>query len=270
MADFLLWARLPAEPGEAEFGRIDRAVVRGYVEHLQDQGLAASSIGRKLAALRTFFRFARSRGALAIDPAAGMRAPRRGRRLPRVLSPEEAERIVETPGARARPLALRNAALLELLYGSGLRVGEAAGLDIAALDRVLGTVRVRGKGGKMRIVPVGGPALEALARYLEGGRPRLAAEARTARLFLNAHGGPLSTRSMRAVVRRAARLAELPGRVTPHTLRHTFATHLLDGGADLRAVQAMLGHARLGTTQIYTHLSLERLRVLYERAHPRA
>lgn len=267
---FLRWAQLPADPVAQDLQALGRARLRGYVAHLQAGGRAPATIGRKLAALRGFFRFCLRLGAVMADPTRGMRGPKAGRRLPRVLRKDEAAALV-TSGASAHPaLLVRNLALAEFLYGAGVRVAEAANLDLAALDLTSATARVTGKGRKTRLLPLGEYCVAALERYLSEGRPQLAQPGGPQAVFLNARGGRLGERGMRALVHRQATAARVAGRVTPHTLRHSFATHLLDGGADLRAVQEMLGHARLGTTERYTHLTRERVLAAYRQAHPRA
>jgi integrase/recombinase XerC len=242
--------------------------VRAYAAHLQGR-YAPAGAARRLAALRAFFRFGVRRGWLPASPAAGLRGPRRRRRLPAVPRAEEAAAAVEAPPA-GTPLGLRDRALLELLYGSGLRVGEACALDLGCLEPGGALLRVRGKGGRERLVPVSGCATQALAAYLAAGRPRLAGPESGPALLLGARGRRLDPRSARAAVHRAGGAAGLRAGLHPHALRHAFATHLLDGGADLRAVQEMLGHARLSTTQVYTHLTRRRLRTAYDGAHPRA
>jgi integrase/recombinase XerD len=203
------------------------------------------------------------------NPAASLKLPRRGRNLPRALSPSETERLIDAANGTA-PRPLRDRALVELLYGAGLRVSEAVGLDKAGVDLDARVVRVLGKGGKERLVPLGRPAAEAVRRYLALGRPHLDRRYRP-ELFLNARGGALTRAGAFLVLRRLADKAGLePGRVHPHLLRHSFATHLLEGGADLRSVQEMLGHADLGTTERYTHVSDRRRREAYFAAHPHA
>jgi integrase/recombinase XerD len=193
------------------------------------------------------------------------------RRLPKAISVEEVERLLTAAGAEQTPLALRDQALLELLYGTGARISEAVGLAVDDLDRGSGLVRLDGKGGKQRLVPVGSYAQRAVEAYLVRGRPVLAAAgAGTPALFLNARGGRLSRQSAWTALRSAAERAELTARVSPHTLRHSFATHLLDGGADVRVVQELLGHASVTTTQVYTLVTVDRLREVYATAHPRA
>jgi site-specific recombinase XerD len=240
-----------------------------YAAGLRAEGLAASTIARRLTAARSFFRHLQLLGLRADNPAAAVPLPRRTRPLPKTLSPGEAERLIQA-AAGTQPRALRDHALVELLYGAGLRVSEAVGLDRAGVDLDERLVRVIGKGGKERIVPLGRPAVASLRRYLANGRPYLDRRHR-AELFLNARGGPLTRSGAFLVLRKLAARAGLdPQRVHPHLLRHSFATHLLEGGADLRSVQEMLGHADLSTTELYTHVSDRRRRELYFRAHPHA
>jgi integrase/recombinase XerD len=240
-----------------------------YVATLRAAGLAATTIGRRVAAIRSFYRHQVLLGTRADNPAAELDLPRRRRTLPRTLSAGEAERLIEA-AAGTTPRALRDRALVELLYGAGLRVGEAVGLERAAIDLEERIVRCVGKGSKERIVPLGREAVEALRRYLARGRPYLDKRHRP-ELFLNARGGGLTRSGAFMILRRLAGAAGLePARVHPHLLRHSFATHLLEGGADLRSVQEMLGHADLATTELYTHVSDRRRRELYFRAHPHA
>jgi integrase/recombinase XerD len=240
-----------------------------YLAELRAEGLAGSTIARRLAAIRSFFRHLVLLGARSDNPAAEIDLPRRTRRLPRTLSPGEAERLVEAARG-TRPRDLRDRALVELLYGAGLRVSEAVGLEKTGVDLDQRLVRCVGKGNKERIVPVGRRAVEALRRYLSRGRPYLDRRHRP-ELFLNAQGGALTRAGAFFILRRLALQAGLePERVHPHLLRHSFATHLLEGGADLRSVQEMLGHADLSTTELYTHVTDRRRRDLYFRAHPHA
>jgi integrase/recombinase XerD len=235
-------------------------------------GLASTSLRRRAASLKGFYRFAYGEGRIPVDVAALIDLPRQGRRLPDTLTVDETARLMDAAAA-AGP---RDAALLELLYGAGLRVSEALGLDLddASLDGAF--VRVIGKGDKERLVPVGETALDALVVWIDGERasivaryPVVAAE-RGGPLYVGERGGRLARQQAWAMVQRAARAADLPASVSPHTLRHSFATHLLEGGADLRVVQELLGHASISTTQLYTHLTGERIRDVYRRAHPRA
>jgi len=240
-----------------------------YVAAMRARGLAATTIARRVAALRSFYRHQMLLGARLDNPASDLELPRRTRTLPRTLSPGEAERLIEA-ALGTTPRALRDHALVELLYGAGLRVSEAVGLDRVAVDIEGRVVRCLGKGGKERVVPIGRKAAEALTRYLARGRPYLDRHHRP-ELFLNARGGPLTRAGAFLILRRLADAAGLdPTRVHPHLLRHSFATHLLEGGADLRSVQEMLGHADLSTTERYTHVSDRRRRQLYFQAHPHA
>jgi integrase/recombinase XerD len=257
-------ARLGAPVGEATTEELER-----WLASLRAEGLAASTIARRTAAVRAFCKHRQLLGEREDNPAAALETPRRTRKLPRTLSASEAERLVEAaPGVT--PRAMRDRALVELLYGAGLRVSEALGLERASVDLDERLVRVVGKGGKERIVPLGRPAAEAIRRYLALGRPHLERRHRPD-LFLNARGGALTRAGAFLILRRLAERAGLdPQRVHPHLLRHSFATHLLEGGADLRSVQELLGHADLGTTELYTHVTDRRRRELYFRAHPHA
>ena len=248
---------------------VKTAQLEQYLAELRAAGLAPATIARRIAAIRSFFRHLTLLGARADNPAAELELPRRRRTLPRTLSPAEAERLVEAASGTS-PRALRDRALVELLYGAGLRVSEAVGLDKGSVDLDARLVRCIGKGSKERIVPIGRQAVTALRRYLARGRPFLDTRHRP-ELFLNAKGGGLTRAGAFLILRRLAAKAGLePERVHPHLLRHSFATHLLEGGADLRSVQEMLGHADLTTTELYTHVSDRRRRELYFQAHPHA
>jgi integrase/recombinase XerD len=236
---------------------------------LRAEGLSASTIARRTAAVRAFFKHQQLIGEREDNPAAAVQGPKRTRRLPRTLSAGETERLIEAAGG-VTPRGMRDRALVELLYGAGLRISEALGLEKASVDLDERFVRVLGKGGKERFVPLGRPAADAVRRYLALGRPHLDRRHRPD-LFLNARGGTLTRAGAFLILRRLAEKAGLdPTRVHPHLLRHSFATHLLEGGADLRSVQEMLGHADLGTTELYTHVTDRRRRELYFRAHPHA
>jgi integrase/recombinase XerD len=240
-----------------------------YTAEMRAEGLSPATLARRTAAARSFFGHLQLIGARSDNPAAEIELPRRARRLPRTLSAGEAERLIEA-AVGTTPRALRNQALVELLYGAGLRVSEATGLDKNGVDLDDRVVRVIGKGGKERVVPVGRQAVEALRRYLSRGRPYLDKRHRP-ELFLNARGGALTRSGAFLILKTLAEKAGLePGRVHPHLLRHSFATHLLEGGADLRSVQEMLGHADLSTTELYTHVSDRRRREAYFAAHPHA
>jgi site-specific recombinase XerD len=243
--------------------------IRGWLADLRSRGLAPASIARRGAAARSFYRHLVLIGEREDNPAAEVDLPRRRERLPRSLSPREVERLIEAAQG-VTPRSLRDRALVELLYGAGLRVGEAVALDRGRVDLENRVVRCLGKGDKERIVPLGRQAADALRRYLSRGRPHLDRRRRP-ELFLNAQGGALTRAGAFLILRRLAGKAGLePARVHPHLLRHSFATHLLEGGADLRSVQEMLGHADLGTTELYTHVSDQRKRDSYFRAHPHA
>ena len=262
LADFA--ARLGRSPADATPDELAE-----YVASLRAAGRAATTIARRVAAIRSFFRHQVLIGARADNPATELELPRRRRTLPRTLSQGEAVRLIEA-AAGTTPRSLRDRALVELLYGAGLRVSEAVGLDRSGVDLERRLVRCIGKGSKERIVPIGREAAESLRRYLARGRPYLDKRHRP-ELFLNAQGGTLTRAGAFLILRRLAAKAGLePERVHPHLLRHSFATHLLEGGADLRSVQEMLGHADLSTTERYTHVSDRRRRELYFQAHPHA
>lgn len=263
--------------GHTELADLDLAVLRSWLARLRSQGAARSTLGRRAAAARVFTAWGFRRGLLDHDPGQLLGTPRAQRALPHVLTgPEVAELMNPPPSEAAANLVadpgaeLRDQAILELLYASGIRVSELTGLDIDDLDEGRRVIRVLGKGGKERTVPIGVPALRAVRSYLAEGRPRAVGPVSGPALFLGARGGRIDPRTVRRVVH--ARLSAVPGApdMGPHGLRHTAATHLLEGGADLRSVQELLGHATLATTQIYTHVSIDRLKATYDRAHPRA
>jgi len=231
--------------------------------------VAPATLQRKIACLRSFYRHLRREQLLEHDPTSELRPPRSRGRLPKVLSRDEVAKLLAGPRGSS-PAAVRDRALLETMYACGLRASEAIDLKLSDLDLEAGIVRARGKGSKERIVPVGSKAIETLQTYLERVRPRLVGLRDEQRVFVNLRGGGLSRQGLYKIVQRHARSAGLEAKMSPHTLRHTFATHLLAGGCDLRSLQEMLGHADIGTTQIYTHLSAERLRDVYFDAHPRA
>jgi integrase/recombinase XerD len=230
---------------------------------------STATIHRKTACLRSFYRHVRREGLLESDPTATLTPPRRSRKLPHVLTRGEIDRLLSQPRGM-EPAALRDRALLEVMYACGLRASEAIGLELTDVDLEDRVLRARGKGSKERVVPIGQPAVQALRAYLERGRPGLVKGAREDHVFVNFRGGALTRQGLYKIVRRHAVTAGLADRMSPHTLRHTFATHLLAGGCDLRSVQEMLGHADVSTTQLYTHLSSQRLKDVYFRAHPRA
>ena len=286
----------PGRSRRASWRAPGRRLLRAYLAHLAERGLARASIAARLAAMRSFYRFARRHGWVAGDPWSAITTPQRPRRLPKVLEVGDVERLLDTvavsgsrhargatDGARVdrkrapaeEPLVLRDRAIVETAYAAGLRISELAGAQVSDVDLRHGEIRVLGKGRKERIGLLGAPARDALEAWLADGRPRLRARARggtadPGALFLNAAGEALGVRGLRYRLDRLVRLAALPDGVGPHTLRHSFASHLLEGGADLRVVQELLGHASLATTQVYTHVSPGRLRAAYRDAHPRA
>ena len=230
---------------------------------------ATATVNRKAACLRSFYRHLRREEIVDDDPAAKLATPRRGKKLPEVLSYAEVQKLLAQPRGD-EPTVSRDRALLELMYASGLRASETIGLEVGDIDLEHGIVRARGKGSKERLVPVGQKAVAAVRGYLRSGRPKLVRSHEERKLFLNFRGGSLTRQGLYKIVLRHAESAGLKGRMSPHTLRHSFATHLLTGGCDLRSVQEMLGHADLATTQLYTHLSGEDLKEVYFKAHPRA
>ena len=228
-----------------------------------------ATINRKTAALRSFYRHLRREELVDDDPTATLSPPAKSRKLPHVLSYSEVKALLDSAKG-ADPIELRDRALLELMYGCGLRASEAVGLEVTDLDLRRGFVQPKGKGSKERIVPVGREAAAAATRYLRAGRPELVGAKPEGKLFVNFRGGPLTRQGLYKIIQRHAKAAGLEGKMSPHTLRHSFATHLLSGGCDLRSVQEMLGHADVSTTQLYTHLSGERIKEVYFKAHPRA
>ena len=272
-SDITTVAQFACSVGVDQPRETDIEVLRAWLMDTVGRGLARSSIARKVATLRTFSQWAARVGLFATDVAARLAAPKVPSHLPIVLSQAQAEELMATVAVVAddrSPVALRDVAIVELLYSTGMRVGELTGLDVTDVDAGRRTVRVLGKGSKERVVPFGVPAENALVEWLNHGRPALAGSTSGPALFLGARGARVDARVVRAMLTRLQRLvADLP-EFSPHALRHSAATHLLEGGADLRVVQEFLGHASLNTTQVYTHVSVERLRAVYEQAHPRA
>ncbi|MFC6285369.1 site-specific tyrosine recombinase XerD [Nocardioides sp. GCM10027113] len=269
-----------AEQDVQRLDEVTEATVSGFLLRLREGGgdhppLSATSAARTVVAVRGFHRFAVADGLATADPASAVKPPAPAKRLPKALPLADVEAILEAAGAAGTTLALRDRALLEVLYGTGARISEAVGLDVDDLDWGAsgdeGTVLLRGKGGKERLVPVGSYAREAVEAYLVRGRPELATTGGAGgALFLNSRGGRLSRQSAWAVLVKAAERAGVTRDVSPHTLRHSFATHLLDGGADVRVVQELLGHASVTTTQVYTLVTVDNLREVFAAAHPRA
>jgi integrase/recombinase XerD len=254
------------EAGPAEISDFLTGLAAGDADHRPS---SPATIHRKSACLRSFYRHLRREGLRESDPTATLSAPRRSRKLPQVLTRGEVEKLLSQPSG-TDPHALRDRALLELMYASGLRASEAIGLELGDVDLEERVLRARGKGSKERVVPIGQAAIRAVSAYLERGRPKLVKGRPELHLYVNFRGGQLTRQGLYKIVRRHALSAGLADRMSPHTLRHTFATHLLAGGCDLRSVQEMLGHADVSTTQLYTHLSSERLKDVYFKAHPRA
>lgn len=259
--------------GQPDAASLDLETLREWVWRASEAGLAPSTLGRRVSSARSFTAWLSRQGALAPDPGLRLRTPRAGRRLPRVLTRAQMNELLQgraTSAIDGDPVALRDVLVMELLYATAVRVSELVGIDLDDVDRAARTVRVLGKGAKERVVPFGAPAARALQGYLDRARPALVTAASGPALLLGTRGGRLGTRAVYDMV--ARELSALPGSgpAGPHALRHTAATHLLDGGADLRVVQEMLGHASLATTQLYTHVSVERLRESYRLAHPRA
>jgi integrase/recombinase XerD len=266
LEDYLAFARTHRLAAWPEAGL---TFVDGYFASLQRRGLSGATVARRRSTLRGFHAFLARVGAHREDPVAVLPAPRRERRLPHAVSLADIERLIAQPAGEA-PLALRDRAMLELAYACGLRVSELVGLERSGVDLRGRAVTVTGKGDKQRIVPFGRSAAAALGEWLDRGRPQLAARARHERVFCNARGGPLSRMGWWTILRGHARRAGIATRVHPHALRHSFATHLLEGGADLRVVQELLGHASVTTTAIYTHLDRGYLREVHRQFHPRA
>jgi len=263
----------PREKGASipPWHRADRSLIRQYLAEITQAGLSKSSIARALAALRSFYRLLVREGMIAANPFLGIATPRRQKTLPRFLDVDAARRLMEA--ARGDDiLSLRNRAILETLYSSGMRVSELTALNLEHVDLLGEVVRVRGKGNKERLVPLGRHAVQALTRYFAARRinPLRSRGGAGTIVFINAAGGRLTARSVRNVVDKYVRTLALAEKISPHSLRHSFATHLLDAGADLRSVQELLGHASLSTTQVYTHVTAERMKKVYEKTHPRA
>ena len=248
---------------------VDRLTLRDYLSHLMKQGLVKASIARKLSAIRSFYRYLLREGMISTSPAATTSSPKLDKRLPSFLTIEEVKRLLEAPDL-STPQGQRDRALLELLYASGLRVSELAQLNLEHLNLDTREIRVWGKGAKERVVLMGKPAAEALTTYISQGRPKLLGKKRSSALLVNRYGGRLNERRIQIILGKYARLAGIDKKVHPHLLRHTFATHLLDGGADLRVVQELLGHADLSSTQIYTHVTKSQAKKVYLSAHPMA
>jgi integrase/recombinase XerD len=262
------WLGFMVGLGVEDPARVTAPQLREWVFSLKESGLAATSIRRAQSALRTYYGFLLAEGAVDSDPSDRLESPRATRKLPEFLSLEETTRLLEAPDP-SKPLYWRDRAILEFLYAAGVRVSELVELPLSGLELDEGFATVLGKGSKERLVPVGAPARRALGRYLRDVRPSLDKGGGKGRVFLNGRGRPLRREAVWKIVREAARRAGITKKVSPHTLRHTFATHLVEGGADLAAVQELLGHVDISTTQIYTHLDRDYLRDVHRRFHPR-
>lgn len=271
--DIVRFGRFLASRGEgdAPWRKADRSSIRQYLAELNRAELSKSSIARALAALRSFYRFLCREGLIASNPFAGVLTPKRQKTLPRFLDVDAARRLMEAADGRDL-ISLRDRAILEMLYSTGMRVSELTSLDCSAIDLLGEVVLVRGKGKKERMAPLGKQAVLALGNYFRGRgvSPLRSVGARPTIAFINKNGGRLTARSVRTIIRKYIRRLALAEKVSPHSLRHSFATHLLDAGADLRSVQELLGHSSLSTTQVYTHVTAERMKQVYEKAHPRA
>lgn len=255
--------------GYSSWGAVEKNRILIYMEILKKGGKSGATVSRSLAAMRSLFKFLTGEGYIEADPTSDLDTPRTGKRLPTVLSLNEVEILLQSPDTRT-PAGLRDKAMLELLYATGMRVSELTGLAVQDVNLDSGFVRCLGKGNKERLVPVGSVAARALRDYLSVGRPKMLRKGDTKTLFVNHHGRQMTRQGFWKLLKKQALEAHIRGEITPHTLRHSFATHLLENGADLRAVQEMLGHADISTTQIYTHITRSRMREVYEKAHPRA
>ena len=248
---------------------VDKNRILMYLDRLTRGGKSGATVTRLLASVRSFFRFMTSEGHIEVDPTLDLDSPRKGQKLPTVLSMNEVELLLSSPNP-GTPAGLRDKAMFELLYATGMRVSELVGLSVQDINLEAGFVRCLGKGNKERLVPLGSVAARAVRAYLADGRPKMIRLREVKALFVNHHGRQLTRQGFWKLLKQQAREARIRGEITPHTLRHSFATHLLENGADLRAVQEMLGHADISTTQIYTHLTKSRIREIYDKAHPRA
>ncbi|MEN6462073.1 MAG: tyrosine recombinase XerC [Syntrophomonas sp.] len=260
--------QIPAE--EVSIDVLNHKAVREYLASMQDEGLSRATMARKLASLRSFVKFMCRENILAGNPIATVSTPRQEKRLPRFLYPEDIDALLNAPDL-SKPIGKRDRAILEVLYCTGVRVSELAGMNVSSVEIEDDFTRVKGKGNKERLVPIGSKARQALEEYLKSGRPFLKGKnpAAEGALFLNRYGTRLTARSVRNIVNKYVEQVALNQKVSPHTLRHTFATHLLNAGADLRSVQELLGHVKLSTTQIYTHVTRDKIKTIHNNTHPR-
>ncbi len=257
---------------QAEWCDVNPAVLQGYVQHLRDKDYADATVARKVAAVKSFFNYLTAEGLVPTDPTESLSSPRVGKTLPKALTVREVDELLEQPRKRSTPEAKRDKAMLELLYATGMRVSELVSLDLDSIElhQNKATVRCKGKGGKERLIPIHDQAVHALRIYLQEARPELARSRREKALFINRRGERLTRQGFWLILKNYARQAQISSDVTPHTLRHSFATHMLRGGAPLRSVQELLGHANISTTQVYTQLTNDHVRRVYDKAHPRA
>lgn len=253
-----------------QWSEVTKADIVDYILAMKERQYASSTVARKVAAIKSFFHHLKNEGIIAEDPSANLESPQVKKSLPRAISVEEVERLLAAPASSDTPKALRDAALLELLYATGMRVTELVSLDVSDVDLAAGTVLCRGKGDRERVVPIYDRAAQALALYLERGRPKLLSDPNEAALFLNHRGERLTRQGLWLIIKEYVEAVGIASDVTPHTLRHSFATHMLHGGAKLRDVQKLLGHANISTTQVYTQVTSDHLRAAYNKAHPRA
>lgn len=253
----------------ASLENASQSTIVAYLMHLRKQGKATATIARRLAALKAFYQFLVKENYVATDPTGDLSSPKLERKLPKVLTVSEVERLLNQPDL-STPAGKRDKAMMELLYATGIRVSELVNLNLLDVDLKEGFVRCTGKGSKERVVPMGEIAISALKTYLENARPKLVTDPKEKALFVNHHGKRLTRQGFWKIVKKYAAQAQIRKEITPHTLRHSFATHLLENGADIRAVQEMLGHADISTTQIYTHVTKDRLKDVYAKSHPRA
>lgn len=271
LSQFLIFLQqLPAEQRPGSWRDVTRDHIVSYILEMKEREYASSTVARKVAAVKSFFKFLENTGQIKTNPARELETPRAEKHLPATISAEEVDRLLEAPSGNS-PAALRDRAMLELLYATGLRVSELVSLDVTDVDLDEGTVRCMGKGKKERILPIYERARQALAAYIQEGRPQLLGGRKDEKaLFLNRRGTRLTRQGLWLIIKRYVEQTGIKGNVTPHTLRHSFATHMLRGGADLRAVQKMLGHANISTTQIYTQVTPDHMREVYDESHPRA
>lgn len=271
LGQFLAYVQKNAVPPVQDWGKVTKDHLIAYILSLKaDREYASTTVARKVAAIKSFFHFLVAEGFVKDDPTATLDSPRVKKYLPRAISQEDVERLLDAPGKGDEPRALRDRAILELLYATGMRVSELVALNEGDVDLASASVRCFGKGGKERVIPVYERAIRAIEGYVDKGRVRLLRQSDEKALFLNQRGERLTRQGLWLIVKGYVRQAGIKVAVTPHTLRHSFATHMLRGGADLRNVQELLGHANIATTQVYTQVSNERLREVYDEAHPRA